>query len=63
MTLVKLVNTTASIRTTNCRSFHKMPNVLSENVKFGRCGGRGEGEEGNNWTIFNNFVFILFTKV
>ena len=34
VTLVKSVNTTASIRTTHRRSFHKMKNVLSENLKF-----------------------------
>ena len=41
VTLVKSVNTTASIRTTHRRSFHKIKNVLSENLKFrgGRRGG------------------------
>ena len=33
-TLVKWINTTASIRTKHCRQFHKMSNVLSENLKF-----------------------------
>ena len=39
MTLVKRVNTSASIRTTRFRSFHKMQNVLSENLKFEGGGG------------------------
>ena len=34
VTLVKSVNTTASIRTTHFHWFHKMSNVLSENLKF-----------------------------
>ena len=38
---VKCVNTTASIRTTYCCSFHKMQNVLSESVKFGGGDKRG----------------------
>ena len=33
VTLVKWVKTTAFIRTTHCRSFDKMQNVLSENLR------------------------------
>ena len=47
------VNTTASIRTTHCRSFHKMQNVLSEILKIG----------GITRQSFHNFVFLLFRKV
>ena len=54
VTLVKWVNTTASIRTIHCRSFHKIQNVLSENLKFwGRISRQS----------FHNFVFILYAKV
>ena len=42
VTLVKSVNTTAFIQTTCCRTFHKMWNVLSENLKFGSV-MRGRG--------------------
>ena len=43
VTLVKSVNTTASIHTTHFHWFHKMSNVLSENLNLGRGTGGGVG--------------------
>ena len=54
MTLVKRVNITASVRTAHFRSFNKIYNVHSENLKFGG---------GITQQSFHKFVFILFTKV
>ena len=49
VTLVKSVNTTASIRTTYFHWFHKMSNVLSENLNSGRGTGGGVGVHPTSW--------------